>query len=355
MKTLLKIFLFLSVLFSITLCTNSSNSDENQEQIIDDDSASQDGENQNPVSDDFSYVILKRGSSDGNALLYEIGNNSGKVKDAGNIVGVGFNIIFNAVTSSSSKVFIYEQNFDPFEGYIHSFDKTTGEVIKTTLEIDKEAFGNSPGLVSMDWDSNRGVLIAIINSEIEFPSGFSKVVEINPVSFEITDLDINLGEFFTTISTTIKNSKLYVSVVEEFENSRFKDFVEIDILNKAFTSLDLENREGALIQLASTNSDNLFFGYSLVFGTQRGNATEPFSLNIENSNYENLLPNIETSNFNNGVKSYFANNQNIIASLTGADGKDLLLQYSIEFNNTDLIELSDFGIAQGGAIIDIRN
>lgn len=353
MKTYIKLLLYLFIAFTFVFCSDTSGTDEGQEQVSDDDPISQDDDNQNSDIDDFNYLVLNSTTFNGNSILpiYEVGNNSGEIIDSGQIPGVRFNVFNSTVVANNSEVYFYEQNFDPFEGYIHIYDKTEGTSEKTTINLDTELFGNSPGIISMDWDSKRETLIAIVKSNIEFTVGVSKVVEIDPNTLEVVDLNINLGDSFFTTSTTLKDSKLYVSAVEQFSRDRFKDFVEVDILNKTVKSLELQDREGALRNLASNELNNVFFGYSRLFDTGRGNATEPFTLDIESKVYEPLLPEVETSNFNSFIKSYFDIDQNTFVSFSGTDGKDILIKYNIVTKEAKVVELSEFGVIQSGIIV----
>ena len=343
-KTLLITFISLAFVF----CSESSETDEGQEQITDD-SISQDDDGVATDIDDFNYLVINRETAVQN--LYEIGNNSGEIIEVGQIPGTGFNVFFNTVVANESKVYYYEQNFDPFEGYIYVHNKTQGTTEKTTINLDTELFGNSPGIISMDWDPQKETIIAIVKSDVEFASGVSKVVEINPDSLEIIDLEIDLGNSFFTISTTLKNSKLYISGVNQTFTDRFEDFIEVDLSNKTLESLQLQDREGALRHLGSNELNSEFFGYSKLFGTQRGNATEPFILNIESKVYQPLLPELETSNFNTLSKTYFDKDQNTFVSFSGANGKDIIITYHIITKEAKVVELSEFGVIQNAVVV----
>lgn len=349
MKYSLSILLSFFVLSTFVFC--SSSSETNNEQVSDDDSISQDDNNQNPDIDDFNYLVLTPTILNGNGtvFVYEVGNNSGEIFEDGQIPGVDV-VFLNTIISNNSKAFFYGQNLNPFEEYIVVFDKTTRTSERTNINIDTEVFGASPGIISMDWDSQRETIIAIIKSNIEFATGASKVVEIEPNTLEIQDLEIDLGNSFFPGGTTLKGSNLYVSALGISLN-RLQDFFKVDIINKTVESLELQNLEGALKNLASNQLNNEFFGYSRVFGTQRGNATEPFILDIESKTYEPLLPEVETSNANNFSKSYFDIEQNTFVSFSSDAGKAVMIKYDIVTKEAMVVELSENNVIRNGAIV----
>lgn len=308
----------------------------------------------NEIENTANYLVLRNTGTDSGGSLFLLGNNNGSVKKFGDLPSIGFNIYFNSVTTASSKIYIYEQNFDPLEGYIHVYDKATGTTIKNTISLPSETYGNSAGLISMDWSEEKGKLIAIVKSEANLSVGTSRIVEINPETFQVQNLNIELEQNVLSISTTLKKNKLYISIIDEIDNSRFKDLIEVNLNQGTYKSLDLKGMDGALYQIASNNTDNMIFGYSVLFGTGRANATEPFIVNLDNGEYIKLLPEFEFGTINAGVKTYYDNASGKLFSLTNASGKECILEYSIKSQEVKLIEIQESGVVQGGAIIDIR-
>lgn len=286
MKNSLKfLVIFLSLAFFISCSTEESD----PKPIIDP-----------TVEDTYNYIALR---NDGQ--LFEIGNFSGKVTPGAQIPEIEFNVLLNGIASTTEKIYIYEHEFDPFQGYIHVYDKATGESTVHALELSTEIFGEFPGLVSLDWDQDNKVLIAIVkeNYESNFPLT-GRVAAIDPQSFEVSSLEIAV-ERAHILSTVLKDNSIFATSYGSGTASESNHFFEIDLSTGKVTDFDFPGMVEPPVHLAKNQFTDNLFGFLPVPNSTFAGETEPVLINYVSNEVIPLLPNNVTGSKNMFGNSFF--------------------------------------------------
>ncbi|GGZ86700.1 hypothetical protein [Algibacter mikhailovii] len=335
MKKVVNLFIF-NLIFS-SLIYNCSNSNDN---IADDNSE---------IVDDSSYLVMRW-----DGTLFEIGNNTATISTYGSIDGISssFSVIYNAVVTTKSSIYIIDREFTAGDSSIIVYNRNTNLSTKTVLDLSNPSFGDFPVLTTLDWDENSESLIGIVASNGGYPESISHVIQIDPLSLKVTNLEINLGQKYI-ISTTLLNSKLFASSVKP-SNYQFEDLIEIDLKDKTYKSLNF-NLKNTITKLTSNPLNNLIFCYSL--GTTGinpnpdlpllGNSAEPFILNITNGEYKKLLPDTDTGILSRTSKPFYDESSGNNASFMFTRDFSGIMEYNSENSEITFIDGSNWDELKG--------
>lgn len=297
--------------------------------------------------DNFKYLVLR---NDGQ--LFEIGDATGKVTRAGKLQNIDFNILFNAIATSPDKIYIYEHEFDPFQGYIHIMDRESRTTEVKKIDIPQE-YGESAGIISLDWDETNQVLVAIIKANLEanIPPT-SRVVTIDPGSMEITSLDIELDRNFIATTSLLRN-KLYVSTLRSTsgENSFFK----IDLVNRSRRDITVDNGGLPPVQFAHRATANELFAFLPVQGSNFMGEFTPVILDLDNNEVDYLLPSERMSTRNYNTKSIYNSEGKEYVSIVASSTYIGLFRYNVSDAETKITHISNFEeLSSLCAIIDVK-
>lgn len=317
--------LMLAILMSLLACSAEGSTEEEKET-----------DNPEQAEDTYNYIALR---SDG--TLFTIGDHSGTVIQAGKIPGIEFNTFFNSVTSSNSKIFIYEHRFDPPRGILYVWDKQTNKTESAVLEYPEE-FGENTALMSLDWDEENQNLVGITREDIENSSNYKpiKVVRINPVNLEMTispDIDLFTEGYANVFSTSLVNQKLYAVTTKD---SRWDpDLLEINLNQNSFKALPRTGAETGFSNLGNSGDANTIFGFSPVANSGYMAEARPVIYDIISGTFEELseVPRISVLNFSH--KTFYNEAGKEYAELVGSDGKIQLFKYQPEKRDYQLIEI----------------
>ncbi len=325
--------IFRSLLMSALLVFLFSCSEE-------DSSAEEENPSETPEEavDSFNYIALQ---NDG--TLYTIGNNTGQVTQTGRIPGIEFNTIFNSVTSSGSKIFIYEHRFNPPKGILYIYDKQSGKTVSAILDF-PEKFGENTALMSLDWDEESKNLVGITREDLDLPTSVKpvKVVRIEPDTFKVTttsEVDLHSMGYSNVYSTSLIGQKLYAVTLK---NSNWDpDLLEIDLENDAVEILPVTGREAGITNLGYSGNGHTLFGFSPVPNSNLMAEVRPVTFNVQDSTVKEIskVPRISTLNF--AHKTFYNKEAKEFAELIGADNKKHLFKYRPSTGEYEMIEIPD--------------
>lgn len=155
------------------------------------------------VTDDYKILAL---NAQGN--IYEIGNNTGDTENVGHIAEQDNLLIMSTVCKLGTTIYAFESTYVPAPNIMLIYNQTTG--VTTThqmvLPASLTATMNDPFITHMDYDGTK--FIAIVSENQPNATHPSKIISINPQTFQATDLNINLFQQ-TFKSTEVMNNKLY--------------------------------------------------------------------------------------------------------------------------------------------------
>ncbi|MDT0687711.1 hypothetical protein [Autumnicola psychrophila] len=290
------------------------------------------------IVDTYSYLALR---NDG--TLFTIGNNSGKVVEMGNIPGIEFNTMFNAVTSSGSENFIYEHRFDPPRGIIYAWEKRSGETRSAILDY-PEQFGDNTALLSLDWDEENQNLVGITRENME-QSNHQKpimVVSINPENFEITtgEIDLSTKGYENIYSTSLIRQKLYV-VASKTERVTEADLLEIELDQNSVEVLPRQGIATGFTNIGNSGGTTTLFGFSPVANSSYMAEVRPVIYNIETGTVTEVseVPRISSLNF--AHKTFYNGEGKEFVELVGANNSINLLKYNPSTGDQELIKLQN--------------
>ncbi|NJW53120.1 hypothetical protein [Salinimicrobium oceani] len=287
------------------------------------------------IEDEFHYIALR---NDG--TLFSIGDQTGKVSVTGKIPGIEFNTLFNSVTTSSSKTFIYEHYFDPPRGIIYVFEPSTETTTSVTLEFPEE-FVQNTALVSLDWDEDRQNLLGFARQNFEEANNQQafKLVRIDPENFKITTLEIDLYAqgYENVFSTTLINQKLY-AVASKNDKWTSADLLEIDLEQKTINALPKNGITTSLINIGSGNDLTKIFGFTPVANSNLMAEVRPviYNLNDKTSSELTAVPRIST--LNPAHKTFFHQEKGEFVELVGADNTKSIFTYQPSTGDYSLLK-----------------
>lgn len=303
------------------------------------------------VEDTHQYVILRNDGS-----LFNIGNKTGQVSPGGEVPGIEFNVIFNAVTASANKVFIYEARFDPPTGVLHVLDKTSGQTESVVLEFPEE-FGSNPGLVSLDWDQSNQNLVGIVRQEMDQPTpGLPlKVVRLDPETFSFqvyATLDLNSAGYENVFSSQLKDQKLYVSASMKADYIP-SDLLEIDLTQETFKVLSQDQTSPGMLNLGSEPGSGTLYGFEPQLNSGTMAAVRPLVYDIGSQQATELsgIPDFSVVNF--AHKMFYDGENRELIDLVAKDGFSVY-RYNLSDQQHELIPIQNpQDLSSLAAIIDV--
>lgn len=300
--------------------------------------------------DTYKYIALR---NDGQ--LFEVGNNTGKISPVNKIPGIEFISTFNAVTSSPTKLYIYEHKFPPLQSTIHVYNRTTKATQTKTISFPEEVFGEFPGLVSLEWDETNSVLVALVKEHYESgPHNITRVARIDPDNFEVTSMNIEIDRAHI-ISTQLVEDKIYTSTYKPGTGGGSNDFFQIDLATGTLTSLELPNMIWPPIHLSKNNVNNVLFGFLPTEGSSYAGAARPVLINPSTRQVTQLFPNEVIGNKNFNGRSFFnASLGEHVDFITSATYNGLF-KYNIDTQKATVTQLPlPNDLSSLVAIVDVR-
>lgn len=304
------------------------------------------------VEDDYAYLVLEN-----TGKLHTIGDKTGIVSTVGEIEGLKFNTVFNSVTSSSTKIYIYEAQFDPPRGNLFILDRENLTSEMVVLDFPEE-FGDNPGLQSLDWMESNGKLIGVVRPDFDLPTtqGPIKLVEINPENFEIKSF--NGLNFYTEgyqnfYSSTLRNEELYISASKngDFLNN---DFLRINLNELSYEVLPQGTIETGILSIGGNASINEIFVFAPLLNTGRGNASKPYLFDIDSNELTEIVNFPEVSEINLVDKIFYNPFNNGFVNIIGYNSGISLMIYKAGNDETEYVNISNPELLSSGTgIIDV--
>jgi len=308
MKNIKLNYLLLLLIFFTLSCEKSEN------RIID-----------NEITDDYNLLAVSNLGE-----IFEIGNNTGNIKNVGQINRENNSSLLstNNFLSSDDKIYSIEYIYNPSPtNNLLIFDKQNKTTQIVPLILPSNISGDERGIIAISWDNNN--LIGVLAENVLINNSTKHIININLQNNSITNLGITFNE--DRISSMKKiNSKLYLSTWGE-------GFLEIDLTNNSVTNLNyingsrlaqINNSELAIMQpvsgsangakpvvinltdqTVSDNSNGEIYGLVTVFGNSI----------FENQVYLNLVSSNSLNLYLGILKTNFKTNENSIVEINSAN------------------------------------
>lgn len=284
--------------------------------------------------DTFNYIVLR---NDGQ--LFEIGNNTGKISTGNKIPGIEFNTLFNGVTSTGSSLYVYEHRFDPFQAYIHEYNLISKANKTHKISFPEDVFGTYAGLISLEYDEENKVLLGLVKENFEENHPLtSRVARIDPVSFEVSSLNIEVNRGHI-MGTLLKDNNLYASSYKTSAGSGENSFFKIDLDNGSITNIEIDNMVHPPIHLSHNASKNTLFGFFPVQGSTFMGASEPVIIDLGTGEVSYLLPEEVTGNKHQFGRSIYHPETNEHVDIITSPTYNAIFRYNALTEEVNIIHL----------------
>ena len=322
-------YYFSILLFVLVSCSSESNEQSSEPEIP-------------PVVDTYKYVAVR---NDG--TLFEIGNETGAIKQVGKISEITFNLNFNTVTSSKSTTFMYERMPEifpgdgpstGFRGQICELDNKTLESKCTILDFSDPIFPEFAELIALDWDEQNQNLIGIV-SEVDNESKEEPnyLVRIDPKTLTISYTGLQFEQSYIG-STCLIGQTYYVSSRYDTFN-RNPIFSKINLTDGTQDLIDISNLDQSPIVLSANGDGKKILGFTWEYTPGLFNASIPTVYDIGTGMFAELVPPMRLSLMQGFGKSFYNEKENEQVVLIGNDTGTGILSYRSKENTLKVVQL----------------
>ena len=294
------------------------------------------------IKNTFTYVALR---NDG--TIFEIGDETGEIKKVGKVPETVFNVDFNTITSDGNNTYFYEQLPEVisddvlqsgFKGQLCRLNTDTLESNCAIVDFADPIFPKFPMLIAMDWNVQQKILIGLVTDTNQFYQEHTiYVVNIDPVTFEISYTGIQFEYGFISSTCLVENTYFLSHPIETFGNKSV--FNALDLSNGTVKSIKTYNIESSPFLLSYNEEMNTLFGLSLKSNTGFLNASTSIRYEIDKEQIELIDPTHRISFSQIAGKSYFNDSSNEHIALT-SDVTEGLLRYDAEANILKFVPLA---------------
>jgi hypothetical protein len=217
----------------------------------------------NNIPDDYNLLVASDLGE-----IFQIGNNSGNIKNVGQIMRESSNSLLStsSLIASETKIYAIEYIYNPTPtNNLLIFDKQKGTTQIVPLTLPSNISGDERGIFALAWNNDN--LIGILAENVLGNKSTKHLVNINLQDNSITDLGIIFTEDKITSMKKI-NSKLYLSTWGE-------GFLIIDLNNNSVTKLS--NINGSRMALISNSELGIMQADPSI-----GNGAKPGLVNLTN-------------------------------------------------------------------------
>lgn len=278
-------------------------------------------ETKNEISDDYNLLVASDLGE-----IFEIGNNSGNIKNIGQIKKESSGSLLSTASliASENKIYAVEYAYNPKPtNNLLIFDKQNGTTQIVPLTVPSNINGDEKHIFALAW--NGGNLIGVLAENAFEKNSTKHLISINIQDNSMTDLGITFTEDKIT-SMKIINSKLYLSTWGEgllVVGLDDKLITKVNTINGSRMAL-VNSSEMAIIQLdpnilsavkpslinlanltSSDNSEEQNYGLVTVFGNSI----------YKNDMYLNLVSSYNLNLYLGILKTDFKKNKNAIVKI----------------------------------------
>lgn len=291
----------------------------------------------NEIVDDYKLLAVSDLGE-----VFEIGNNTGIIKNIGQIEKENNStfLITNSLIASKQKIYSVEYVYNPSPTnnlLIYDRQNRTSQIIP--LSLPSTIKGDERGIIALAWDNNN--LIGILAENVLANNSTKHVITINLQDHSINELGITFTEDRISAMKKI-NSKLYISTWGD-------GFLEIDLANNSVNNLSEINGS----RIAQINSSELAIMQS-VSGSINGAKPALFNLASKSiSDYSNGQTYGLTTVFGNTIykdKEYL--------NLVSSSSLNLylgILKTNFETNENSIVKINSTSVNWNLIIVDTFN
>lgn len=178
-------------------------------------------------STNFNDSGLITVGSEGN--VFSLNSNTGEKKDIGHITTQSNLIQLATLCLINSNIYAVEATYVPSPNILIVYNQTTNttNTHQIILPSTVTSIMVDPFITNMEYNGSE--FIAVVSENMPNSTRPNKIITINPVNFQTTDLQIDFFQRSLT-STELINDKLYIS-------TRTEGLLEIDLTQKTLTEL----------------------------------------------------------------------------------------------------------------------
>jgi hypothetical protein len=176
------------------------------------------------IVDDYKLLTV---TSEGK--IFEIGNNTGNTIKIGQITNQSNLIQLSTLCNVGSKIYGIESSYVPSPNILLIYNKSTNTTITQQLILPASITSTMSDPFITNLEYNGSELIAVVSENMPDYNHPNKIISINPLNYQTTDLNIDFFQRSLT-STELINDSLYIS-------TRIEGLIKIDLTQKTVTEL----------------------------------------------------------------------------------------------------------------------
>ncbi|WP_298393560.1 hypothetical protein [Flavobacterium sp.] len=227
-----------------------------------------DSDQPTPVVDDYKLLSVTTSGK-----ILEIGNNTGATVNIGQITNQSNLIQLATICNVGSKIYCLEASYVPSPNILTVYDKATKTTTTQQLILPPSiaATMTDPFITNLEYNGSE--FIAVVSENMPNNMRPNKIISINPVNYQTTDLNI---DFFqrTLTSTELINDKLYIA-------TRTEGLLKIDLTQKTVTELQANGARINATRLAKNGTTKLSL---MKLGVpQVINGVQPYEYDLSNN------------------------------------------------------------------------
>lgn len=293
------------------------------------------------AKDSYTYIALR---NDGR--IFEIGDETGEVKEVGNIPEITFNIVYNTVTSSGSRTYLYEQMPEVisddsaasgFKGQLCELDVKTLESKCSVLDFSDEVFPEFSGLIALDWDEGNKILVGLVTDVVNAPGNHPiYVIHIDPETLKISYTGIQLVQDYIN-STCLVGNKYYIASRYDV-NNREPVFRSLNLATGILNTMGISDVDSPPFLLSYNAEAQNLFGIARKRNTGSLDATYPITYDLVDQSIANLSPSTDVNFSQEFGKSFYNSKSKEHVALAGPHAN--LMRYNMDTETLKFMELS---------------
>lgn len=220
------------------------------------------------IVDDYKLLSV---TSEGK--IFEIGNNTGNTINIGQITNQSNLIQLSTICNVGSKIYGIESSYVPSPNILLIYNKSTNTTTTQQLILPASVTATmlDPFITNLKYNGSE--LIAVVSENMPNDTHPNKIISINLLNYQTTDLNINFFQRSVT-STEIINDNLYISTGSE-------GLIKIDLTQKTATELQANGvriNATRLVNIGNTKLGIMKFGVSHII-----NGVQPFEYDLTNN------------------------------------------------------------------------
>lgn len=295
-----------------------------------------DSDEPTPVVDDYKLLSVTTSGK-----IFEIGNNTAATVNIGQITNQSNLIQLATICNVGSKIYCLEASYVPSPNILTVYDKTTKttSTVQLILPPSIATAMTDPFITNLEYNGSE--FIAVVSENMPNNTRPNKIISINPVNYQTTDLNIDFYQR-TLTSTELINDQLYIA-------TRTEGLLKIDLTLKTVTELQANGARINATRLAKNGTTKLSL---MKLGVpQVINGVQPYEYDLSNNTLTDKSQGaiFAVGNITGGTLVKNGEYVNYVFNLTGSYG---ILKVNTVSNDQKFVALDQNAVGSNCIIID---